>query len=327
MKRQFKSTDFKSYIRESAKPALSIDTLETILTSTPESHSVFEWQELVEPPKVSCDFRMPWDDPTQFETLDSLPNPLPFELFMERFVKRSRAKCKEECEHKQRTPGWHYARAFSITASQFGAAVGHNKYLSRPGLLRSKINPHLHPVESSFAQWGVEHEVHAEEAFRAFLESRSTGLFTIDHPNLLKHEDAPWVACSPDGILTRRETDQDGRHYDVLELIEYKAPAYYRNKVGHPYSKESYNVPRQYMDQIQGTMWLMRNYDVVQGGRSIERCWFVVWQPHALYVTHVPYLEAYAESLMDHVKDFYMKDFVPGCIQEIHKGVESRKRK
>jgi hypothetical protein len=29
---------------------------------------------------------------------------------------------------------------------------------------------------------------------------------------------------------------------------------------------------------------------------------------------------------MEHVKDFYMKDYVGACIEEIHKGVEGRKK-
>jgi len=306
-------------VNESAKSALSIECLSTILTSTPEHHSVYEHQELVEPPKVSATFCMPWDNPDEYEALDLL-EPLSSDLFLERYVKRTREQCKQECEYPQRSDGWHKARAFSITASQFGSAVGHNKYLSRPGLLRSKIHPHLHTVTSSYAEWGVQHEVHAEEAFRLFLESRCDGLFSLDHPNLLKHEDAPWVACSPDAILRRRDNG------DVTELVEYKAPAFHRNKVGHPYDKEAYNIPRQYMDQIQGTMWLMRNYDVVTGGRSVERCWFVVWQPHALYVTHIPYLEVYANRLMASVKDFFMKDFIDGCVEEVQK-VKNRCKK
>lgn len=311
MSKRIKSDDFKSYVDVSAKSALSIDCLATLLTETPESHSEFEHLVLVDPPKVSPCFLMPWDDFLQFDRLYSLPCPLSMDSFIEHFVKRSREKCLEEGTYPQRSDGWHQARAFCITASQFGAAVGHNKYLSRPKLLQSKVHPHLHPVCSSFAEWGVEHEVHAEEAFKAFLEKQGSP-FYIDHPNLLKHEDAPWVACSPDGVLTRRENGQE-----IIELIEYKAPAYYRNHTGHPYAKDPYNVPKQYMDQIQGTMWLMRNYDVIQKGRFVERCWFVVWQPHALYITHVPYLERYANSLMSHVRDFFMNDFAKECISEI----------
>jgi putative phage-type endonuclease len=312
MTKRIKSDDFKSYVDVSAKSALSIECLGTFLTETPESHSEFEHLALVEPPKVSSSYMMPWDDP--FNTLYLLPHPLTLDLFMEHFVKRSREKCLEEGTYPQRSDGWHLARAFCITASQFGAAVGHNKYLSRPGLLRSKLHPHQHPVCSSFAEWGVEHEVHAEEAFKAYLDKHAGGLYYIDHPNILKHEDAPWVACSPDGVLIRREGDEE-----IVELIEYKAPAYYRNHTGHPYKKDPYNIPKQYMDQIQGSMWLMRNYDVIQKGRFVNRCWFVVWQPHALYVTHVPYLERYANTLMESVKEFFMKDFAPGCIEEIHR--------
>lgn len=312
------SADLRSYVKESAQAALSVECLETVLSDTPESHGEFEWQELPEPiPSVSL-FCMPWDDPLQHDYLCSLPHPLTPELFYNLIVKRSAEE--NETDNEQRSEGWHRARAFSITASQFGSAVGHNKYQSRPALYRHKLHPHLNPLSSPYAQWGVDHEGHAEEAFKLFLERKIGGMFTIEHPNLFKHRDAPWVACSPDGVLYRRENE-----CDVVELVEYKAPAYYRNKVGHPYSKDPYNIPRSYLDQIQGTLWLMRNYDVVKGGRTVDRCWFVVWQPHALYVTHIPFMPEYADALMKSVYEFHNKEFVPGCIDEIHKVQKSQK--
>jgi putative phage-type endonuclease len=313
-KKRTQSTDLKSYLKESAHSALSVDCLSTVVCDTPDSHGEFEWKDLPEPEPSVSSFLMPWDDPTQHEYLCSLP-PLTPELFFTYFIQTT----DTDTEHKQRSEGWHRARAFCITASQFGSAVGHNKYQSRPALYRHKLHPHLNPVSSPFAQWGVDHEPHAEEAFKKFLDDRQV-MHTIDHPNLFKHKDAPWVACSPDGVLYRRENGQD-----VVELIEYKAPAYYRNKVGHPYSKEAYNIPRSYLDQIQGTMWMMRNYDVVRGGRTVERCWFVVWQPHALYVTHVPYLPKYAEDLMNCVLQFHSKEFIPGCVEEVTKVQKSKK--
>lgn len=312
------SADLRSYVNESAQPALSIKCLETVLCDTPESHGEFEWKDLPEPsPSVSL-FCMPWDDPLQHDYLCSLPHPLTVELFYEHVIKH--AAGENETDNEQRSEGWHRARAFSITASQFGSAVGHNKYQSRPALYRHKLHPHLNPLSSPFAQWGVDHEEHAEEAFRVFLERKIGGMFTIEHPNLFKHKDAPWVGCSHDGVLYRRENE-----CDVVELIEYKAPAYYRNKVGHPYVKDPFNIPRSYLDQIQGTLWLMRNFDVVRGGRTAERCWFVVWQPHALYVTHIPFMKEYADALMKSVYDFHSKEFIPGCIEEVHKVQKNKK--
>jgi len=286
----------------------------TEVSQTPESHSEFEWVELAEPPKKVSDepFLMPWDDPTQLQFLVSLPS-ITDQLFFDTFVKRTKEQCKEESKHEQRSIGWHKARAFSITASQFASAGGHNRYQSRPAFAKSKIHPHLHIPNSPFIQWGLDHEVHAKEAFEAFLTARAKSMFRIDHPNLLKHEDVPWMACSPDGVLYR--SDDEGK--EIVELIEFKAPAYYRDKVGHPYSKDPFNIPRHYMDQIQGSMWLIRNHDVIQGGRSIERCWFVVWQPHALHVTHVPYLESYANDLAETVHSFYKTEFEPKAVEMI----------
>lgn len=312
MPRGKKSADFSLSVSKEVLPALSVGVFATAMMETPESHSEFEWQELPEPEVSVSSYVMPWDDPEQLPFLQSLPNPLTYDLFIFHFVRQSKEECEHACDNKQRSAGWHRARAFCITASQFGSTMGHNKYLSRPALCRQKLHPHLNPLSSNFAQWGVDHEKHAEEAFRLFLQNEIGGMYSIEHPNVLKHEDVPWLACSPDGILYRRE-----HGVDVTELIEYKAPAYHRNKTGHPYSKETYNVPKAYMDQMQGTMWLMRHYNVAKNGMNVQRCWFVVWQPHALYVTHVPYLETYADQLMATVMDFYTKDFVPGCIKEI----------
>ena len=320
MPRGKKSADFSQYISKQARPALSVDAFATAMMETPESHSEFEWQDLPEPEESVSSFIMPWDDPEQLPFLRSLPNPLTYDLFLLHFVRQTKEELEESYQNKQRSAKWHRARAFCITASQFGSTMSHNKFLSRPALLKQRLHPHLHTLSSPFAQWGVDHEQHAEEAFRAFLEKQIGGMYTIEHPSVLKHEDAQWIACSPDGILQRRENG-----VDITELIEYKAPAYHRNKAGHPYSKEAYNIPKAYMDQMQGTMWLMRNYNVVRNGMNVERCWFVVWQPHALYVTHVPYLEEYAQELIKAVIDFYVKDFVPGCIKEIETVLNSNK--
>jgi putative phage-type endonuclease len=308
-----------------AKNCLGLAMFQTEVSQTPESHSEFEWVELASPKKVSePPFLMPWDDESQFDFIVSLPS-IDVNVFFDTFVKRTKAQCIEESKFEQRSIGWHRARAFCITASQFASAGGHSRYMSRPAYAKSKLHPHLHIPDSPFIQWGVEHEIHAKEAFEAFLTTRVKSLYRIDHPNLLKHEDIPWMACSPDGVLYRK--DDEGN--EIVELLEFKAPAYYRDKIGHPYSKEPFNIPRHYMDQIQGSMWLMRNHDVIQGGKSIERCWFVVWQPHACYVTHIPYLESYANELAETVHSFYRTEFEPKAIElltTIQKANEYTKR-
>jgi hypothetical protein len=73
-----------------------------------------------------------------------------------------------------------------------------------------------------------------------------------------------------------------------------------------------------YLDQMVGSMWLIKNHDLVRQGKSLKGGWFVVWQPHALSVTYVPYVESYANSLMEGVHDFFKNTFVPACVETIN---------
>lgn len=312
--RVLKSADL-CRLTEGFENALSIKPLETDVVSTPESHSCYEYNELSSTPEESLEairFKMPWDDPAQIKFLKSIM-PISEETFIKLFVERTEEACKEEGAAPQRSEVWHRARAFSVTASQFGASVGHNRYMSRPALLRSKLHPHEQKIPQEFIQWGLQHEPDAEDAFIQYLGTKCESLYMIDHPGLLKHPMKPWTACSPDGILRRWENG-----VEIVELVEYKAPAYHRSKIGHPYSKELYNIPTMYLDQMMGSMWLIRTHDLVRGGASLKGGWFVVWQPHALSVTYIPYVEPYAVSLMDGVHDFFKNTFVPACVETIN---------
>jgi hypothetical protein len=311
-RRVIKSSDV-GRLAEGFEPCLNIKPFETEVVSTPEDHSRFEHNELCTSEDESSEainFKMPWDDPSQLKFLKSIV-PVTEETFHRLFVDRTEDACKEEEKCPQRSEAWHKARAFSVTASQFGASVGHNKYLSRPALLKQKLHPHEVKISPQYIQWGLEHECHAEEAFLEFLKPKVDGLFVIEHPGLLKHPTDAWTACSPDGILRRWENG-----VEKVELIEYKAPAYHREKLGHPYSKEHYNIPTMYLDQMMGSMWLIRKHELVRGG--VDGAWFVVWQPHALSVTYVPYVKEYADFLMAEVESFFKETFVPACVEQIN---------
>jgi hypothetical protein len=310
--RIIKSTDLVR-LSENATSAITIKPFETVTVSTPESHSVYEHNELsdVEPKQTEAIlFKMPWDDPQQENFLKSII-PITTSDFNRLFVERTKSECESEETKEPRSSEWHKARAFSVTASQFGSTIGHNKYMSKNALLKSKLHPHIHE-KSPYIEWGLNHEQHAEEAFVHFLTEKQCN-FKIDHPGLLKDPMCSWTACSPDGILRRFE---DGR--EIIELIEYKAPAYHRSALGHPYQKHLHNIPPMYLDQMQGSMWLIKNKGVIQNGACLQGGWFVVWKPHALHVTYVPYVHEYASMLMTGVKAFFDEDFVPACLDKIN---------
>jgi hypothetical protein len=210
--------------------------------------------------------------------------------------------------------------------------------MSAAKLLESKVYPSRNPFDgNSYTAWGSLHEAHAEDAFVKFLskhlgsEVRWDGekdvpatndrLFSflakdftfadgsrLEHPALLSTESTRWLGFSPDALLWNKDRTE-------VELIEYKCPAYQRSGPGHPYaSKNSICVPRQYMPQIQGSMHLLR--ERFPGVRCV-RSWFVVWQAHQFFVTHVPYVPQYAERVVAAGTSFFHDRFLPACVDAI----------
>jgi putative phage-type endonuclease len=283
---------------------------------TPDSHAIFEQAELRDPDEsLHVLDPKPWEKNASAEAraLAKQHSATP-ELFFEKVIKKDAEECAKDSEYPQRSPGWHQARSTCITASDFSSAVCRNPYKSSVKFLHGKVNPNSDSFSSKYAQWGVDHEQHAEEAFCEVLGDHSKVPFRIDHPHMFKHVDAQWIAVSPDGILTYKEPSGA----TVVDLIEYKAPAFNRHEKEYPYAKHKGGIPPHYYDQIQGTMWLMRNYDVYPNCRTVRGTYFVVWQPHALSIVYIPYSDAYATALCQKVKDFYFSKFLPKCIESLN---------
>jgi len=319
----------------SGPDALGIKPMQTITLATPEAHSKYEMVSLGDK-EESAPFAMPWEGPT--EEFRAFAKKLGVELdktemrqaflddkvllekaFLSNIVQKSAEELKAEAEFPQRSAEWLHARAYTISASQFGAAAAHSKFQSTNKLIETKVYPkrsfeaRRQKEFAKFAGWGIEHEQDAEDAFKESFLKEKAGMYCISHPKICKDAKFAWTGFSPDGILHRRENEKD-----VVELLEYKCPAYARDAPHHPYAKELYNVPRQYMDQMQGSMWLMRNAPTFQHAETCDRAWFVCWQPHAVHITHVPYMEAYAASIIQTTRELYFQRFVPGCVDAIH---------
>jgi hypothetical protein len=298
--------------------SLGFKAFEVNTFNTPEHHSVYEKQDLRDPDESQNTAEpRPWessagDSRIKARELMGESND-PVRLYS--ILCKSKEDIEADTQHPQRSIGWHNARSFSITGSDFAAAVCRNPYKSGKKLLSGKVAPSQDSFSSKFAQWGVDHESHAEEAFTAMLDTWCLSPYCLHHPSMFKHVDAQWIAVSPDAVLTHH--DEDGEV--IVDLVEYKAPAYYRDAHHYPYRRDECNgfVPPQYFDQIQGTLWLMRNYDVFPGGRKVRGCYFVVWQPHALSVVYVPYKQRYADALSKKLHDFYFEKFLPQCIKEL----------
>jgi hypothetical protein len=159
-------------------------------------------------------------------------------------------------------------------------------------------------------------------------------------PGLLKSHLQPWMAVSPDGILSL-----EGTHGVCYILIEYKCPASKRHCLSHPYKKYQHNVPEYYMDQLQGIMGLCNKFPYLVTRENtiniinnntinntivsqaleftnliIKDSLFVVWQPNQAHVTRIPFNLEYYKKLENILHEWYFKEYILMAYKK-HKGL------
>lgn len=223
--------------------------------------------------------------------------------FYTRFVERSSSQIQDELSAPQRSDAWKQARAYCLTASNFGAAAGNNPYQSPEALLKEKL---WGAFQGNFATaYGTAHEDDARHETEVFMQE-TYGPTTFHYPNLMKHERMPWLAVSPDGIA---ETPSG------TVLLEFKCPL--KDTDGHPYNKHKYCMPPYYFDQVQGILGF---YNTVLE-KPISEALFVVWQPHQTWITRVPYDQTYWESLFPKLHTWYFEKYLPALVHKHNKTI------
>jgi hypothetical protein len=200
--------------------------------------------------------------------------------------------------YTQGTPEWLKSRVGRITASNFGAAMGLNKFMSPRSLLKQLLWGGF--VGNAATRWGQEHEAVARDEYIATKlkefpsigddEDPATDIH-VEETGLVINTLRPWMGNSPDGIV--RITHRSG--VTTRGLLEIKCP----------FKKTFYEptpVPVYYYCQIQGTM----------GNLNLPWCDFVVWTPTGLQITRVPFDQAFWEKeLLPKVSRFYFEKYVP----------------
>lgn len=268
---------------------------------TPASHWPFELDSLPNAQPRS-QYPMPWEgsDHASFRSFRAkLPQTVTPDSIYHGVVLPALAL---PCGNAQRTPEWHQARAFAVTASNF-AGTSENA----ESLLKTKTYPMRYGFNgNAFTEWGSMHEKHAEEAFVAFL-AKVGHKGELAHPPHLRDPTRPFLGFSPDALLWSEQRDE-------VDLVEYKCPAGRRSGPGHPYSSDKLNIPSRYMPQLQGSMLLLR---ALHPGVRCVRAWFVVWQPHQFFVTHVPYVDQFATRTVEQARTFFHSRFLPSCVDAV----------
>lgn len=129
---------------------------------------------------------------------------------------------------EQRSQEWYKMRENMITASDFGAILGHSKYDTRNSVLKKKCGLGPPFQGNKFTKWGVKYEEVATEIYRYLNKTDVMEFGCIPHPKY------SFLGASPDGITP------DG------VMLEIKVP----------YSREFQkdDIPPHYYDQMQGQL-------------------------------------------------------------------------
>lgn len=202
--------------------------------------------------------------------------------------------------YEQGSADWLQSRVGRITSSNFGAAIGTNKYTSPRALLKQMLWGEF--KGNAATRWGTENEdVARDEYIQIIKDQIKNGDFNgqddplvdiaVKECGLVINPERPWMGNSPDGLITF--TYASGK--TEVGLLEIKCP----------YKKEFYTpdpVPSYYFAQVQGTMGNMR----------LPWCDFVVWTPTGVQITRVPFDQAFWDTtLLPGVTRFYFDQYVP----------------
>ena len=200
--------------------------------------------------------------------------------------------------YEQGTPEWLASRVGRITSSNFGAAIGDNKYTSPRALLKQMLWGEF--KGNAATRWGSEHEDVARDEYIAIVRAQIAAaqqeddvLVDIDvkECGLVINPSRAWMGNSPDGLITL--TYASGR--TERGLLEIKCP--FRQEFYAPDP-----VPLYYYAQVQGTM----------GNMGLPWCDFVVWTPTGVQVTRVPFNQEYWDTrLLPGVTSFYFDQYLP----------------
>ncbi len=205
----------------------------------------------------------------------------------------------------QGTQAWLDARKNRLTASNFGSAIGQNKYKSPNGLLKDMLwNTFKGNV---MTRWGSEHEDVARDAYVAYVQaqiSAGEGPYTsirVEETGLHVNPAHSWLGSSPDGVV--HVTTHDGEAHKFL--LEIKCP----------WGKKFYDpaVPNYYNCQIQGVMANM----------GLPYCDFVVWFPGGLQITRVDFDQKFWDStLLPGLTAFYFERYLPAAVSKFNGDLE-----
>jgi putative phage-type endonuclease len=199
----------------------------------------------------------------------------------------------------QGTPEWLAARQNRLTASNFGAAVGVNRYCSPKSLCKQMLWKEFKGNVAT--QWGTEHENEARQAYIQQMQSVYPNvLIRVEEVGLYIKPEHPWLGSSPDGIVYTE--DENGKQERFL--LEIKCP----------FKKQYYaEIPSYYYAQVQGIMALM----------ELPYCDFVVWIPSSgVQIQRIEFNPPFWNDMFLKLKSFYFDFYLPLLVRKLNGELE-----
>jgi putative phage-type endonuclease len=193
--------------------------------------------------------------------------------------------------YEQRSEAWHESRNYRLTGSNFGSAIGHNKYQSPKALVNELLWKTFHGNEMT--KYGELNEPIARDIYMKYMrQTHPDDQIEVEVPGLFVSAKYPFLGCSPDGIVMIRKKNGDIIYF----LIEIKCP----------WKREYYpDIPAYYYSQIQGMMGL----------KNLPYCDFIVFLPEETRIQRYMFNpEYFHKTLIPKLTHFYFNMYLPALI-------------
>lgn len=195
-----------------------------------------------------------------------------------------------------------------LTASNFGTAVGHNKYSSPNALIEDMLWGTV--VSNEAMAYGSKMEPVACRVFELAMKFITGGDSSVEHRGLMlacptlfdesTNTYEGWAGTSPDGIVNWRS----GAPRSLLEI---KCPSvnkrtFYSERSGADIAK--FKIPHYYYDQIMG----------ICGLQQLGDAFFVVHLPDRTQILRFAFNEPYWKELFVGMRAFWFDKYLPAAL-------------
>jgi len=192
-------------------------------------------------------------------------------------------------ETQQRSVHWFHQRQHRITASNFGAALGHSPYERPLGVVKKMLWPQANQSGTFQAQqWGIDHEDQAVALYVKYMQKQVHPNFAVAHQGLYVSQKYCFLGGSPDGVVMDPSLPPEQQR----GLLEIKCPF---KKTLYP------EIPVMYYDQIMGIMGLMQ----------LTYADFVVWTPTTMQIRRFEFNAAYFARMLEQLEHLYFTEYMP----------------